>query len=290
MGKLSKKCLICNSARLKYYFEKNNFQIYKCKECKTEYVNPLPDDKIIAQVYNNSQYHSEERYDISQNHKKLKSNWQKRLKQITSLGYHQGSLLDVGCATGIFLKNAEDAGWRIEGIETSKSAAKKAANLLGNSKVKLVDFIEYASPHLFDVITLWALIEHVKDPLQYLSKVHDLLRPGGLIVLTIPNVNSVSCKLLKKEWRYYIPPEHLFYFGKKSINYALSRTGFRIVKMKSLFRHIAFFKRDSHLRKYYSKNFIFRSIVKSILFPLYLINSFFHLGEALEIYAIKDVE
>ena len=215
-----------------------------------------------------------------------------RLNIIESLIQNRGNLLDIGCATGIFLKKAGERGRELNGIEKSENAANIASELIGPDRISTEDLIHYKTNNKFHLITLWALIEHLTEPRAYLSKINNILELGGVLTLSTPNMNSVSRVLMGRKWRYYLPPEHLLYFNVNSLSILLNEFGFKVLKLKSHIKQIAFFQKDSFFVNYYNRNFTFRIILKSLLFPLYFINRIIPIGETLEVYAqkVKDVE
>ncbi len=281
------KCPICESDTVKFKLEKSQYNINKCSNCEAEFVYPQPEESELIEVYEDHEYHSKDRYNINQKIERFNPIWMQRLKHIFSLGYKGGSLLDIGCATGIFLKIAHKNGWEVTGLEKSQNAADIAAEYLGKDNIFNTDLMDFSPIMKFDVVTLWALIEHVRNPMIYFKKIHELLQPNGLVGLSTPNVGSLSRFMLNKHWRYYIPPEHIIYFNKKSLAVLFELTGFKIVKIKTHFKHIAFFKRNSESLRLYQTNKLFRVLFKIILIPIEVTCKIFHLGETIEIYAIK---
>src|SRR6266498_1686762 len=102
----------------------------------------------------------------------------------------KGRLLDVGCGTGIFLAVMRERGWRVAGLEPNEAWA---AQLRRNLDLEVhTGTLERVPPTLgqFDVVTMLDVIEHLADPLAALAADRRVLRPGGLLVLTTPNLNA----------------------------------------------------------------------------------------------------
>ena len=284
------KCSICNSKDIFHKFAKNHYKIFKCKSCGIEFVYPLPDHRVLEGYYANTSYHTGERYSTDKMTRGGIQIWEKRLQNIQSLGYRKGHILDVGCATGLFLRTAKNIGWTIKGLEISKNATATAKNLLGKDKIKQVDLLQFNTNDAFDVITMWALLEHVTEPLKYIQKITALLKPNGLLAFSTPNLHSLSRYLLKNQWKYYNPPEHLFYFTPKLLKEILFNNGFNRVWMKTNFNYVSLFQKDSTLLLLYKKYFIFRMTVKIILLPLHILCNLLRLGDTLEVFAVKANE
>src|SRR5439155_3001922 len=116
--------------------------------------------------------------------------WRRRLAQVTARAA-TGRLLDVGCGDGLFLAIAGRAGWSVEGIEFSPEGARRATHRLGRPIAvgDLARDTALAGP--FDVITLWHVLEHLPDPATALRAARARLRPGGLLVAAVPNLDNL---------------------------------------------------------------------------------------------------
>ncbi len=281
-------CPACNSNRVQYALKVGDYDLFNCTSCGFQFLWPIPDDESLAKLYDDHQYHDEERYDSSTINPRVEVIWKKRLNVLhNDLGLKPGSLMDVGCATGIFLKNAREQSWNIVGLEASPQAAEQAQTLLGKDFVEIADFMQYSSEKPLDLVTMWALIEHVRDPKAYLKKAHSLLVTKGWIALATPNIRSFSAKWKAAKWRYYIPPFHITYGNPKSLTRLLESSGFEVMKIVTHFRPIAFFSKNSKSLKLYKKNKVFRIAMKVVLSPLKLFAEQFHWGETIEVYARK---
>jgi SAM-dependent methyltransferase len=135
-------------------------------------------------------------------------------------------LLDVGCGAGFFLKVTVEAGWDGTGIDLSPDAVAFARDRLGLDVIAGRMQDSELSESTFDVVTLLETIEHLFDPMSVLRQAHCILRPGGLIAVTTPNLNSLAFKFLGLDWSILSPTEHLYYFTERTIQQMLIRAGF----------------------------------------------------------------
>lgn len=140
-------------------------------------------------------------------------------------------LLDVGCGNGDFLVNAKEAGWMVTGLEPDAKAAKAAQERGLDIVVGVIDALAEQSS-VYDVITLSHVIEHVHEPRQLLQSVHRLLKPGGVVYIDTPNINSLGAELFKKNWRGIETPRHLVLFTQSSLEALLIENGFGEIRMK----------------------------------------------------------
>jgi 2-polyprenyl-3-methyl-5-hydroxy-6-metoxy-1,4-benzoquinol methylase len=157
---------------------------------------------------------------------------QRALPILTHLNPYRkiGTLLEVGCAAGFFLKVAQQEGWQTYGAEIMAPAVEYALTRLGLNVFE--GTLEQAqwSDAFFDVIVLIETIEHLLDPFAVLCETYRVLRPGGAVWVATPNLNSAMRSLLGGDWSILSPAEHLFYFTEQTLAQMLRQAGFRAVE------------------------------------------------------------
>jgi 2-polyprenyl-3-methyl-5-hydroxy-6-metoxy-1,4-benzoquinol methylase len=141
----------------------------------------------------------------------------------------RGTLLDVGCNTGIFLKIALLRGYHAEGIELSNWAVAKAQSC--GLKVRKALLKDLAREHkLYDTITAFDVMEHLSDPFEALIMGRSLLREGGCFIATVPDMNTWHARLLgSNHWLVIIM--HYQYFTRHTFARLLQRAGFSRFKI-----------------------------------------------------------
>jgi len=128
-----------------------------------------------------------------------------------------GRLLDVGCASGLFLAHASRAGWEVTGIEPNEKLCEEAGkNLDGKGKVQCATMETARLEGRFDAITLWDVLEHVPDPVRFLLDCCRVLQLNGYLFLNVPDLDSREARILGKRWPLLLP-EHLNYFNRQSL-------------------------------------------------------------------------
>jgi SAM-dependent methyltransferase len=140
-------------------------------------------------------------------------------------------LLDIGCGNGNFLVSASEAGWQVSGIEPDPKAATAARQRGVDVTVGTVDLLASES-NCFDAITVSHVIEHVHEPKQLLQAVQRLLKPGGIVYIDTPNIQSHGAKLFRQNWRGLETPRHLVLFNPASLKGLLASTGFVNTKVE----------------------------------------------------------
>ncbi|QPJ65200.1 MAG: class I SAM-dependent methyltransferase [Candidatus Nitrohelix vancouverensis] len=235
-----KPCECCGSLQFNLVCERSDANIWQCQNCALESVNPLPDASDLKTIHRsemdgagtNSPYYLEyfeERQRRAASYEKI---YRSRLDLIERTLGKKGSLLDLGCGAGFFIRHAQQSGWETQGLDILPEYEQLAKERLNFDRVRCA-FLEDANlpPASFDVVTLWDLIEHIPHPLDYLRQVNALLKMQGLVVLWTPNVkNSVY---LKSRWTGYGPTQHIHFFSRATLERLLNQAGFKVVYAKT---------------------------------------------------------
>jgi 2-polyprenyl-3-methyl-5-hydroxy-6-metoxy-1,4-benzoquinol methylase len=141
----------------------------------------------------------------------------------------EGRLLDVGAGAGLFLDVARETGWKVEGTELSLAASRAAAER--GIRVHVGDLARLPlDPGSFDAVVTLETVEHVPSPPAFLAAVFRLVRPGGGLLLTTPNYDSLSRRLLGREW-LAVSPDHLCLFTPRALRRCVTAAGFRVVDL-----------------------------------------------------------
>lgn len=139
-----------------------------------------------------------------------------------------GRLLDVGCWDGTLLAVACERGWAVEGIEPSRWAAAQARARGLVVHATDLDHAPVVGP--FDAVCACDVLEHLVDPAAAADRLRGLLRPGGVLYVTVPDAGSVVARLLGHRW-WSVLPTHLHYFTRRSLRTLLARHGFTVHRM-----------------------------------------------------------
>jgi 2-polyprenyl-3-methyl-5-hydroxy-6-metoxy-1,4-benzoquinol methylase len=164
----------------------------------------------------------------------------RRLDILERYTHERGRLLDVGCALGFFADAARHRGWQAEGIDISQHAVDYATQHLGlPAKQGVLGEAGY-EPGSFAAITMFDVIEHVPDPVAELRLVRTLLRPGGVVMLSTPDVGSLAARATGARWMgYKLAEEHLYYFDRKTITLALDHAGFEVLDVQPIGKDVS---------------------------------------------------
>ena len=145
-------------------------------------------------------------------------------------------LLEVGCATGEFIKTCRQRfGWEVAGIEPNR----RLSDALSREGYPVVpSTLEEAEipAEQYDVVSLFNVLEHLWDSVYSVKRINRLLKPGGLMVVEIPDFDSPSRRRFGKHWFLYHLPRHLSHFTKKSLTSLMEECGFEKVNILKQFR------------------------------------------------------
>ena len=235
MISLDVSCNLCGQSNFTVLEEDQPpFRVLKCNHCSLIFVYPRPDHSELIGHYNEDYYVD---WIGTQKDKRIRM-WEKRLDKLK--GFRSGGrLLDVGCGEGLFLHLAKENGWQISGTELSSYAARYASNSL-NVDIFYGEILDAGFPgDFFDVVTMWHVLEHVKDPKAYLKEVRHILKPEGLLVIAVPNVNGMVMRIAyriakRRRLKLFSKEEkelHLYHFSADTIRAYLEKTGFECLRL-----------------------------------------------------------
>jgi SAM-dependent methyltransferase len=200
----------------------------RCRRCNLAYTSPRPRRDTIGHFYS-------DQYSPHQPKRKAPGS-ACRSVLAAYLPARPGPLLDFGCGTGRLLQRLNGRGWKVVGIDPAPAMVEYMRNQLGLSAVH--GSLPHADlpPESFDAITMAESLEHVHDPLRVLHAARELLTPGGRVVITVPNLDSLAFRWFGADWFGLDLPRHLTHFTPDTLANMLRRAGLQDVRIR-LIRH-----------------------------------------------------
>jgi 2-polyprenyl-3-methyl-5-hydroxy-6-metoxy-1,4-benzoquinol methylase len=159
----------------------------------------------------------------------------KRVERILSKKRSGMRLLDVGCSNGAFISAAQTFGINAEGVEPAAAPAQAATESGLKVHQGFLQDIHLAEAS-FDVVTLFEVLEHLKDPLSLMKECHRVLSQGGVLVIRTGNTDSWSARFTKNRWEYFSISKHgghISFFNPASMGKLAQRSGFSIASLKT---------------------------------------------------------
>ena len=220
-------CSLCGANDAPPRHSGSPLPLKKCA-CGMVFLSPQPTAEELQEIYRSDYYLSLGiSGDDEESPRAMKQHTFRRQFEAVARRVKPGKVLDVGCASGFFLEVADAAGWEAYGVELSSFAAELAKRRFGprvhNGTLEQAGYPEA----FFDAVTLFDLLEHVPDPKSFLGEVLRVLRPDGKLLLVMPNVASLSARIMGRHWSHY-NAEHLHYFSPATIARLLSGCGFAV--------------------------------------------------------------
>lgn len=170
----------------------------------------------------------------------VKSRFSQYLDDLANYSNNRGKLLDIGCSYGYFVKLGQSRGYDAYGMERSKYASEVA-----NEKMGICVSIHDIETGLgftndsFDVITLFGVFEHFKRPFDALKEIYRVLKPGGILLMTIPNANSIFRLFSGKKWFGVLDKTHIYFLTPFGIKHLLKKSGFEIIDCTTPFEPLS---------------------------------------------------
>lgn len=203
-------------------------QLTSCDTCRLVSVNPRLASDDLNNAYANAvdEIHGEDSERRIRSFQRaftraLSSSWSVNSKSTTYI-------VDIGCASGEFPEAVRRMGFEVTGYELSHHLAAQGRQKydldIRTGPFKSADF----AVKKIDLVTMWDVLEHIESPSQVLTEIRSSLSKGGHLLLNLPMIDTLSAKILRSLWPFYLEV-HLHYFTMASIQNLLERHGFEIV-------------------------------------------------------------
>ena len=202
-----------------------SFAIVQCTACSFQFTNPRPEAAEIGRYYESEAYVSHNSGAAGLINRAYKVarffTMRRKVSLLNELAPRRGKLLDYGCGTGHFLAAAQAANWQVVGLEPNARARAEASQRLGQPVGQ--DDLAAFEPGSFDAITLWHVLEHVHLLNETLAQLTALLKPDGVLLIAVPNVESLDAQHYRELWAAYDVPRHLYHFAPKPMAQLLKK-------------------------------------------------------------------
>lgn len=230
------KCALCGSVKYTPLLQAKDYRLHtteqvfdlvRCLQCGTIYLNPRPNEEELAKFYTKAFYAKPTV--IS----KFVSDFLNFLKfREVDQFKMSGRILDIGCGTGSLLLAFKERGWKVFGVDTSEKACRLAVKTIGgnvsNCTLKSCSFPD----GYFDVVFLNHVLEHMSSPNEDFVEISRILKDSGVVFVYTPNVDSYQFEVTCGKWLHLDAPRHLILYSPNNISMLLRNAGFEVVKIK----------------------------------------------------------
>jgi 2-polyprenyl-3-methyl-5-hydroxy-6-metoxy-1,4-benzoquinol methylase len=231
------KCPVCDKEEFKLFLNcldhtvsRETFSIVQCISCNFKFTNPRPNINVLGNYYKSEEYisHSNTKkgfvnstYQIVRKYTLLKK------LQLISKFFKTGNLLDIGCGTGEFLNVFKEAKWSTVGIEPDLQTRENASQKY-SLNIYPEEYLKQLKSESFEIITMWHVLEHVPFLNERIQDIKRLIKQNGIIIIAVPNCNSLDAEIYKEHWAAYDVPRHLYHFTPQTLELVFKKHGLKL--------------------------------------------------------------
>ena len=294
------------------------YDVTECAECEIAMTHPFPSNDVLAELYSGGNYRTSEGKRFGSLIESLIHLGRIKKRRRINKFVEPGKILDIGCGRGLFLDVMRRGGWSAIGTELNEEIASHAINTY-DLQILPGDIIQHQLPgESFNAININQVLEHLKNPHEVIEECYRLLRKGGVLIISVPDLRSLQFIIGKENWFLLDLPFHLFHFTEKGLSKLLQRNNFKIKRIKRFSLEISPFGwlqtllnisrirfnllydllKSSELRGGEMQSIKPKEIIATfLLLPLYFPVAFvlsilepllFKRGGSIEVYAVKD--
>lgn len=229
---MATQCIACGSLLRTDARQIHRYHVATCHECGLRWLTDPPGGEDLQELYSSGFY--EPGPARANRLVELGHDFNNAIRLRELLGLPAGRLLDIGSGRGRFLGAAKRAGWDVVGIEFETGLAEVSSRRYG-VPVLVGDAVSADVRGPFDAITMWHVLEHLPDPRSALARAAGLLRPGGTLIVSVPNNDSLQARLGGEDWLHLDIPRHIYHFTPGSLSCLVEQAGLRVERIGHLY-------------------------------------------------------
>ena len=226
-----RSCPSCGGRKYQEIFVKEGFPHLQCEDCHMVYVAPILNEEALLKLYEEEESWTEVLF--SQEQMELdKKKFQYGLELI-EVYRESGDILDVGCGPGFFLEAARNSGWQVSGIEMNEQCVARLREqgiLIHTQPLEEADLTAASC----DCVSMWEVLEHLREPRVALTHIHRILRPGGLLLICVPNFGSLVNRILHEKAGTFGGQSHLNFFTDHTLTRMQEAVGFEVAETETI--------------------------------------------------------
>ncbi len=323
---LVKKCILCDGEIYEYLHGRDflyrttnkDHTIYKCKNCKLEFQNPIPNSSELSLFYPKT-YYSYTKKEKDTKSKNLFTIIREKIVEIhystevkKDIYYYLALIsartfsglplafigkkrfLDVGGGDGYNMELMQKYGWKVAGYEIGKKG--KKGNIHYDTSLTKVDF----GSQKFDFIRIWHVLEHVPNPKEFMKKISMLTDKGSKVMIGLPNTQSLNASLFRKYWYNRDIPRHVVNYNPDNLKMLVQEAGFTVESISYMsgggflgsIQHLVndTFYKNSRVMNSFGKpgiDFVDNPFLFLLFYPLDILTDVFKFGDVISLVAVK---
>lgn len=208
------------------------FEIRFCTRCFLGKTDPIISEKELTAFYSGPDYRTDDLKRFIWPFESFADKFAKaKADKVEAANSGKGTLLDIGCGKAEFISEMKSRGWKATGIDIDPRA--EAFGKAKGQDVRRCSLEDTSYPdNYFDVITLWNVLEHLRRPDWTMKECARILKPGGLLVVSVPNTESVQSRSMLRSWFQLDPPIHLFHYSQTNLRRFIGDIGFDVKNVR----------------------------------------------------------
>jgi 2-polyprenyl-3-methyl-5-hydroxy-6-metoxy-1,4-benzoquinol methylase len=295
-------CCLCGASNQQIILDnlvtkyRDSFSLKKCRNCSYVSTNPIPSDQLLRRYYDHNYWQSgrlKKSAALKIFYKWRMSGIVSYIRQNTKSG---SKILDWGCGDGSFVKLLRAHGYECFGLDAY--AAEPDASYIINATIDKPGFPE----NFFDIITCFHVLEHLKNPKRSIANAFKFLKAGGLMIVEVPNFDSLGSRIFRNRWQPLQIPTHMSHFTPETLHKLSQSVGQELIVKTEFFSHrispsalvLSVFPSLSpkRIRKRYEGRFplalgITYFIMQVLAYPFAIFGSLIRRGEIVRMYVRK---
>ncbi len=234
-------CIGCGVERFQQFLQgpdrlqeiEGNYTLWRCPECGTFTLHPQPSPERNLDHYP-ADYIAYQPGQASGKLARCSSAYgaYKQVRFVLQRNPEPGWALDIGCGTGDFLAALRKHAWSVHGLEINRRIARYTHEQRGLNVIVGDSLAGAYASHSFDLITFWDVLEHLADPRQALREARRLARPSALLIIGIPNPESLEASLFGPYWAGWDIPRHLWLFPRRVLVHLVEEAGWEFQEVR----------------------------------------------------------
>ena len=238
------ECMLCNEH--KYVTVKdvlrgggNAIHAVRCEKCGLEQLFPLPTVEEDEEYYDVNVHDKgiTPDFSIDEIYEKFKYQNESRIKYLQEFGIEKSwKILDMASGYGFFMQMMKTEGYEVEGVEISKDRLGVCRNRMADAKVYTINLLAEEVPEKlyesYDLVTMFHLLEHITNPVLFLKRLKDFMKPDGYLILELPNVDNLMMKASLEFNDFFYFRDHVAYYTPQLLQTVLEKAGYEIIKLK----------------------------------------------------------
>lgn len=245
-----KKCPLCKNKNILFIFKKRGGTYFICKNCELIFLNPVFTDKNLIKYYKNLH---DAQSKVTLKEKKFYSRiYLSGIQMINKFAKKKDYAFDIGCSNGLFLDLLKKHGWNnTHGQELNKKEAEVAKK---NHKIFSEEISSMKDYGIYNLATLWDVIEHIKDGENFLKQIHKLLNKKGYLFIQTPNVKSLAASIMHEKCNVFDGLAHVNLYNFKNLDTLAKISGFKKICSQTILSEIPIINNFIHYQNPYFGN------------------------------------